>query len=443
MKLLGRSIVELGDEQMNHPPQADSEAVIVRTSHITGQVDIPPSKSYTHRSLFCAALAQGQSEIVSPLVCDDTKATIDVLKQVGCEFEPYDEGLKVYASPLTEPTQPLFCRNSGTTLRFMTGISALIDGESMLNGKPSLSSRPIRSLVESLQELGGSCSCEGATPPVTVRGKLKGGTTSIPGNVSSQFISSLLLTAPLAKEKVKIHVTTALESQPYVEMTADTQQAFDVSVHSTDSFDRFSISPQTYKPSKYKVEGDWSSAAFFIVAGILKGDLEIKNVDLASLQADKAIVELLKSIGGCIRVDNNSLSVKQSHLRPFQVNVSNCPDLFPVLCVLAANIEGTSEISGISRLRMKESDRVEAMKEGLTALGIPMKEEEGKVSITGTTSQGGTIDPKNDHRIAMAFALMGLVSEKSVKIYSPCCVRKSFPTFWTALENIGGNIVRV
>jgi 3-phosphoshikimate 1-carboxyvinyltransferase len=409
---------------------------IIEKSNIKGNVIIPSSKSYTHRALICAALANGKSKIISPLISDDTEATISVLRKLGIEIKMNADSIEVDGGKLREPKEELFCGESGTTMRLMTAICSLIEGRCELTGGQSLSKRPMNALVDGLKQLGVNCSCNNQLPPVFVEGGLEGGVVEIPGNISSQFISGLLLVAPLAKQDITIKLSTELESKSYVLMTIETQRVFGIEVKISEDLREFYIKKQDYKSNSFRVEGDWSSASFLLASGVLSGQVEIENLNMKSLQADREIMKILEKMKAMIKIENDFIITKKSELSSIEVDVSDHPDLFPILCVLSANAKNKSIISGIKRLKIKESNRVEAMKEGLIRMGVNFIEGDEKIMIDGSTSKGAIIDPKNDHRIAMAFAVLGLVAEGETIIKNAECVSKSFPDFWDVMKKI-------
>ena len=447
----------------------------IKKSDLKGKVVVPTSKSQTIRGLMCAALAKGTSEIINPLISEDTEAAAEVLGKIGISIQRESDRWRVIGGNLRAPQGDLFCGESATTLRFMTAIGALLPGPCRLTGGPSLSKRPVKSLVEALQKLGVKCSMEGkTTPPVTVEGgTLKGGATELPGNISSQFISALLLVAPFAEKEVSIRLTTALTSRPYLLMTLRCMKQFGVDVHN--EFDKFVVPKQTYTPAKFEVEGDWSSASYFLALGAAsEAEIEVANISTASLQGDRMILDFLRTMGAQVKVAGNSVTVKKGKLKPLHADFSNCIDLLPTMAVLAALTDGVSEFIGIERARIKESNRVEAVREGLAKLKIIVKEEQNRLFITGKdapvpaaeakaevanaeakakaakaaektdnplleTVEVATIDSRHDHRIAMAFGIMGTVLG-NVVIDGAECVAKTFPDFWKALIGLGGKL---
>ncbi len=412
----------------------------VSKSKIKGKVAAPSSKSYTIRGLICAALARGESEIIYPLTSDDTEASLDVLSKVGVHVAQKRDSWQVSGGNFRALDTDLFCDESAATLRFMTAICSLIPGRCRLTAGPSLSQRPVKPLVQALQQLGVNCSCQGELPPVIVEGgRLKGGTTELPGNISSQFVSALLFISPFAEEGMTIRLTTPLESKPYVLMTLDCLEKFGVKVKHSKDLSEFGTAEQTYQPTRYNVEGDWSSASYLLALGALSGEVEVDNLNPESLQGDKILLNLLKDMGASVIVSKNSVTVGRTKLNAIRADLTDCIDLLPTMAVLATVADGVSEFTGIERARIKESNRVAAVKEGLERMGVEVTEERNRLTIAGGQPKGSLIDSKDDHRIAMAFGLLGTVTGKTI-IDKAECVSKTYPEFWDTLKSIGGEV---
>ncbi|MGD9143523.1 MAG: 3-phosphoshikimate 1-carboxyvinyltransferase [Dehalococcoidia bacterium] len=442
--------------------------VTVKKSEVKGRVTIPSSKSQTIRGLMCAALADGESVLENPLVCEDTDVAADVLAKVGIQVQRSGDAWRVRGGTFRPPTEDLHCGESATTLRFMTAICSLIPGKSRLVGGPSLSRRPVRSLVEALKKLGISCSMEGkTTPPVNVEGgTLRGGETELPGHISSQFVSALLLIAPFARKEVNIRLTSKLTSRPYLLMTTRTLKKFGINVNT--SLDKFVVPRQRYQPQTFPLEGDWSSASYFLALGALSDGIEVENISTGSVQGDRVILDFLRSMGAAVRVEGDAVSVsrKEGNLKAINADLSDCIDLLPTMAVLAALAEGTSEFMGIERARIKESNRVVAVRQGLAnlaGLGVKVHEDGNRLTITGMntprpvdeskdedeeektedtaakTHEPVTVNSHNDHRIAMAFGVLGTVVD-DITITDAECVAKTYPGFWEDLKSIGGKV---
>ena len=414
--------------------------VSIHKSKVRGKVKAPSSKSYTIRGLMCAALAKGKNEIIYPLSSDDTEAARDVLTKVGINIDKKGDIWQVTGGDFRKPDTDLFCGESAATLRFMTAICSLIRGKCHLTSAPSLSTRPIKPLLQALGQLGVNCLYQEEGAPVIVDGGgLKGGVTELPGNISSQFVSALLLISPLADEDVKISLTTPLESKPFVLMTIECLQKFGIEVKASEDLREFEVLKQTYKPAKYRVEGDWSSASSLLALGALSGEIEVENLNPESLQGDKVILNFLRDMGAWVKVSENSVTVRKSRLNAIRADLSDCIDLLPTMGVLAAAADGVSQFVGIERARLKESNRVAALREGLERMGIKVTEEEHRLTITGSEPKGSAIDTKGDHRMAMAFSILGSVAGGTI-INDAECVSKTYPEFWEALKSIGGEV---
>jgi 3-phosphoshikimate 1-carboxyvinyltransferase len=412
--------------------------VSIGKSEIKGKLAAPPSKSYTIRSLMCAALAKGESHILNPLSSDDTEAASKALGQVGVDIQKKEGCWQVSGGCFHKPTEELFCRDSAATLRFMTAISSLIPGRIRLVPGPSLAKRPIKPLISALEQLGVRCQIQDATVIVD-GGRLGGGKTRLPGDISSQFVSALLLISPLAEEGVTILLTTPPRSKPYLEMTLDCMKRFGVEARARDDLMQFEVSRQEYKPIEYQVEGDWSSASYLLALGAVSGQLEITNLNRDSFQGDRIMLNLVQEMGAKVVIGKGSVMVRKSKLKAIKADLADCIDLLPTMAVLAAVAHGKSQFTSISRARLKESNRVLALKQGLARMGVPVTEEEDRLTITGAKPNGATIDSFGDHRIAMAFSILGSVVGDT-KINGAECVAKTYPEFWQVFNSLGGEV---
>ena len=413
----------------------------ISQSTISGRAAAPSSKSYTLRGLMCAALADGRSVIERPLYADDTEAGCDVLQKIGVDISEKDGSWLVRGGNFRRPDSELFCRDSAGTLRFMTAICSLVPGTCRLTAGLSLSKRPIAPLVVALRQLGVNCFTEGGSALVTVEGgRLEGGAAELPGDISSQLVSALLFIAPRADHGMTVELTPPVESRPYIRMTLDCMKKFGIRVQHRSDYAKFTVKPQAYRPARYRAEGDWSSASYLLALGAVAGDVYVTNLSKASLQADREILTFLTAMGADIRPGNDFVRVKKSQLKAIKADLSNCIDLLPTVAALAAAAQGESVLSGISRARLKESDRVAAVKEGLKGMGIPLREERDTIYISGAKPAGGVIDSKGDHRIAMAFSILGVLAGNTV-IEGAECVSKTYPGFWTVLNSLGGKVI--
>ncbi|MCJ7605301.1 MAG: 3-phosphoshikimate 1-carboxyvinyltransferase [Dehalococcoidales bacterium] len=447
--------------------------VTVGKSELQGTVSVPASKSLTIRVLICAALCRGDSLIENPLVSEDTEAALGVLRKLGIHVQQDGSTWQVTGGTFHAPEGELHCGESATTLRFITAICSLIPGTHRIVGGPSLTKRPVRTLVEALQKLGVNIEIERkTTPPVTVEGGLlEGGTTSLPGHISSQFISALMLIAPFAQNEVSIKLTTPLSSRPYVLMTLWTLKQFGVHVQA--QIDRFIVPRGSYKPTNLTIEGDWSSASYFLALAAVSQGITVENLNMASLQGDRVILEYLRAMGVTARVKGTVVTISEKPLQAIHADLTDCIDLLPTMAVLAALANGKTELTGIARARIKESNRVAAVRQGLERLGIEVTEDRDRMTIVGIQTpkkaEGGyddddeekpeetpsaeippvVINSFNDHRIAMAFGVLGAaiggetineVAYGKFIIEGAECVAKTFPDFWESMKSVGADI---
>ena len=415
-------------------------SIKIKPSSLTGTVSAPPSKSITHRYLIISALAEGVSLLKKPLHSDDTSATVEGLRKLGISISDEGGDWKIKGGTLISPDSIIDCNESGTTMRLLIGLCSLLDKPCTLSGAPSLLRRPNKPLLDALDQLGVQTQSDAGYPPITVTGKMRGGYADIPGDVSSQFISSIILAAPYAESPVELRITTHVESKPYVKMTLDTMKKSGIKIEYLDNLEHFHIPNGKYSPLRTGIEGDWSSAAYMLAAGTLAGKVHVDNLDLDSSQADKEIIRILDEMGAYIKIKGKRVTAEKSKLNALETDLSDCPDLFPIVACLCSVAEGTSRVTGLSRLRIKESDRLAAMMEGLHKMGIEIAGDDDSVRITGSLPRGAVIDPHNDHRIAMSFAVLSHVAEGETTIMNPECVSKSYPGFWEDLRQIGARI---
>ena len=415
-------------------------SINIKPGCLTGTVSAPPSKSMTHRHLIVSALADGVSRLKNPLHSDDTLATVEGLRSLSIGISEKEGDWEIQGGTLTTPYATIDCNESGTTMRLLIGICSILDTPSTLSGASSLLKRPNKPLLDALKHLGVQTESNDGYPPVTVIGKMKGGQAEIRGDVSSQFISSILLAAPYAETPVNLRITTQLESKPYVEMTLDVMKKSGVKAQFSKNLDCFYVPNGKYTPLRTVIEGDWSSAAYMLAAGTLAGKVHADNLDLTSSQADKEIICLLDEMGAYIEIKGKRVTAEKSKLNALQADLSDCPDLFPIVACLCSVAEGTSKLTGLARLRIKESDRLAAVIEGLRKMRIDITGDNDSVRISGGLPHGAVIDPHNDHRIAMSFAVLSHAAEGETTILNPDCVSKSYPDFWEDLNQIGAKI---
>ncbi|MDD6160714.1 MAG: 3-phosphoshikimate 1-carboxyvinyltransferase [Oscillospiraceae bacterium] len=405
--------------------------VIITPTKLKGHVTPPASKSQAHRLLIAAALAEGESVITNITPNDDLLATVSCLKELGAEFAWEGNTLTVKGmgagemSPMRRLAHPhMDCGESGSTLRFLIPVALAVRGGGVFTGHGRLMQRPLQPYFDLFDEKGIHYSLDGDT--LTVQGMLEPGEYRLPGNISSQFFTGLMLALPLLGGDSKITLTSPLESGAYVELTRDALRDAGVSIVGGSIPGR-----QRYQPIHQEVEADWSQAAFFYAAHGMGNDLRIKGLNPLSNQADTNIVPLYTELCGNDEEAN--------------ISVSQYPDLFPALCAMAAVRVGEPvNIGGGLRLRMKESDRISAVAGALKAFGVRFEEFDDGLSIEGRRTLRGnvTIDCCGDHRIAMMAAIAATCADGPVKLLGAQCVSKSYPDFWEVYESLGGQIVR-
>jgi 3-phosphoshikimate 1-carboxyvinyltransferase len=421
-----------------------TNVIIKPVEALKGEVEAPPSKSYTHRMLVAALLSNGKTVIEKPLVSDDTLATLEAVKALGARVEQKNGLWEVEGQPNPEaPEKPINCRESGTTLRFMIPVAALARGKTTFVMGPSLSKRPITPLLQSLSDLGVKTQ-QNPSSVVVYGGGIDGGETALRGDISSQFVSGLLFACPRAKKDTQISLTKPVESKGYIDMTVEILCKHSIKIEISKDYSSIRIpSGQNYKPFKHKVPGDFSSAAYLLAAAaVTSSKIRVYNLDYASKQGDKAILEILRQAGVNVHVGENYVEVYGAVSSPINIDASDVPDLVPACTAIACYARGRSEIRNAGRLKYKESDRLTALYTEFKKMGADIAVEEDGLIIMGPCElHGATIDPHNDHRIAMACAVAALGAKSDSTIVNAECVSKSYPNFFRDLSLLGANII--
>ncbi|MEM2936333.1 MAG: 3-phosphoshikimate 1-carboxyvinyltransferase [Candidatus Bathyarchaeia archaeon] len=422
--------------------------IVRKTENLSGTVEAPPSKAYTHRALIAASLSEGRSSIQKPLFCDDTMATIKGCSLLGAKIRRVKGSLMMDGTPRpVTPKDIIHCGGSASTIRFLTPLCSLADGISVLTGNEGLRRRPMEPLLDALRQLGVQCYStqgDGYPPVVVFGGGIRGGGASIRGDISSQFVSGLLFGTPKAERDTEIVVTTQLESKPYVTMTLDILQKHGIKIGSSPDYGRFSVPcGQAYTPFNHIIEGDYSSAAFLLAAAaITNSHVKITNLRRDTLQGDRKLIEILQEMGFQVKMGEDyveTLGANQG-LKGIEVDLRDMPDLVPVCAALACHAHGETVIRGAGRLRLKESDRIASLSIELRKMGGKIMESEEGFIIQGGRLHGAEIDSHNDHRIAMACAVAALGAEGITTIRRIECVDKSYPDFVKDLLSLGGEV---
>jgi 3-phosphoshikimate 1-carboxyvinyltransferase len=405
---------------------------------IRGRVRPPGSKSVTNRALVCAALGEGVSTLVGALDSEDTRVMIESLGRLGVEVESRDAGTSLVvhgaAGQIPALEADLVCANSGTTIRFLTALTTLGHGSFRLDGEERMRERPIGDLLDALNQLGGHSRSENdnACPPVVVHANgLPGGTATVRGDISSQFLSGILMAAPAARSAVELVVEGRLVSQPYVRMTLEVMRAFGVTVETGPGLERFAIdAPQHYAARQYVVEPDASAASYFWgAAAVTGGEVTVEGLSAGSLQGDVAFVDCLERMGCEVCREAESITVIGRALKGVDIDMNAISDTVQTLAVVALFAEGPTTIRNVAHIRHKETDRIAALSAELRKLGAAVIERDDGLTIVPGDLRPATIATYNDHRMAMSFALAGLGSA-GVQIENPRCVEKTYPAFF-------------
>ena len=406
------------------------------------EITLPGSKSYSHRLLIAAALAEGTSRITGLLRSEDTLLTRDALRAMGAKIEDHGESMVVtgVGGRLAPVSEPIYLANSGTSMRLLTGIAALGQGETVLTGTPRMQERPLEDLVEALGEAGVMASCVNGTgcPPVQVAGGcFKGGVVHLDCSISSQFLSSLLLAGVYAEEGIEVRVKGELVSKPYVEITLDIMERFGVKVTHDEAFRVFQVAPgQCFRAGEYHCEPDASNASYFwAAAAVSGGTVKVKHVTEASRQGDVGFARVLEKMGCCVVAEEDGITVTGGLLSGITVDMSLMPDVVPTLAVVAAHAKGETHVKNVAHLRAKECDRLGCVATELIKMGIEATAGEESLTITGGTLVGSEVETYDDHRMAMSFSVAGLTTE-GVRILDPGCVKKSFPNYWEVFSQL-------
>ena len=410
--------------------------MILSPSDLHGQISAIPSKSDAHRLLICSALADRKTPLRLRASSEDIDATCRCLTALGAKITRQD-GL-VTVEPIREiPENPILdCGESGSTLRFMIPVAAAICPKASFQGRGRLPSRPLRDLVEAIEAHGVSFSSP--CLPLTTKGLLTGGTYKLAGNVSSQYITGLLLALSKLGEASEIELTTPLESAAYIDITLHSLSRFGINIEKTQSGWRIPKCSRFHSPKELSVDGDWSNSSFFLAAGAIGNDVMVSGLDLCSPQGDKAILEVLSKFGAKVETTEDGIKVFPAPLHGCTVDVSSIPDALPILSIVASCAEGKTCFTNAARLRLKESDRLATTAAMLKAIGISATESPEGLTVEGGKIRGGKVDGANDHRIVMAAAIAATVSESEIEITDSHAVNKSYPAFFEDYRKLGG-----
>ncbi|WP_291634007.1 3-phosphoshikimate 1-carboxyvinyltransferase [Clostridium sp.] len=428
------------------------KSVIIQPFSLNGKVKIPPSKSLSHRAVIAAGLSNGECTIDNISMSQDIIATCGIMEKIGTTIIKFPKNLLISGKGKPQlaceersnnetSCNELQCNESGSTLRFLIPIAMLMGIEIIFKGKGKLVQRPLEPYYEIFNKQNIKYTTDNGYLPLKIDGSLRSGIFELRGDISSQFITGLLYALPLLNGDSTIKITTQMESIGYIDLTLDILSKFGINIENN-NYREFKIKGnQHYVKRDYRVEGDFSQAAFYLAAGVLGGEVECLDLNMESLQGDRVIVDIIKNMGGKITSENGILKASKSALKGTVIDASQCPDLVPIVAVLGALSFGTTKIINAARVRIKESDRLKAIATELNKIGADVIEREDSLIIHGKPwLKGGIVNSWNDHRIAMAMAIASIRCTLELTIEDSGAVKKSYPEFYEDFKSLGGKV---
>ena len=414
----------------------------IQKSKLNGRIACPSNKSYTHRAIFLAALSDGKSIVKKILRSNDTLATISACRGFGIEVEEMEDKVTINNTiDSTVANSIINAENSGTTIRIAIAIAALSGGNTTLTGDESLRKRPMQPILDSLETMGVKTESDDGKPPIHINGKIEGKEITIKGNISSQFISALMIIAPRLPEGLTINVDGELVSKPYVDLTIAIMKKFGVQVETEEKYKKYHVIHQIYKPTTFSIPSDFSNLALLLAANVLLGDglkIEINLGDMP--QGDEAIVDILEKLGVNVTLEDDIITTKSPILlNGGKFDLSNTPDLLPAIAILALKSEKPIELFNVKHARYKETDRIAIMSRELKKIGLYVEEKEDGMILRKTEDvHSAELNSENDHRLFMAFSIAGMfVGECTVS--DPDAVKVSYPEFISDMKNVGAD----
>jgi len=416
----------------------------VEKSKISGHITCPANKSYSHRAIFLASLAGNNSKLDNVLFSADTIATIEACRNFGAEIEETNTTIIAKKPIKMDVIVPeIDAKNSGTTIRIASGIASLFTREITLTGDSSLQKRPMQPLLDALESIGAKCNSTNGMPPIKITGRILGGDVSIPGNFSSQFISALLICAPLTEKGINLTIEGNLVSKPYLDATIATMKDFGVTVRTLIPYKKYSIAPQVYKPSTFTVPMDFSSLALLLSASVLNGENIIIHGIMGNLpQGDKVFIDIIEQLGVKVSIKEDQITIQSpKKLNGGRFDLSNSPDLLPPLAILALKTTNPIEIINVKHARLKETDRILILARELVKIGIRVQEkEDGLILESPNESRGALLNSENDHRLFMAFCISGMYVGNCI-VTDHESVAVSYPDFINEMNRLGAKIL--
>lgn len=415
----------------------------IEKTKLYGKIVCPPNKSYTHRAIMLASLTKGKSIIENVLHSSDIDATIETCKKFGAQMKETGNNLTIDGiEEFKNQNIVIDAKNSGTTIRIATAIASLSEGKTILSGDESLRKRPMQPLLDALESIGAKCTSTGGKPPITVSGTVKGKEVNIPGNISSQFVTALMIIAPRTEKGLILNIKDDLVSKPYLDATINIMEKFGVNVITITPYKKYQIPSQEYKPTDVTIPSDFSSLALLLSASVLLGDKVTCEMMMGDLpQGDKKIIDILKDLGVVVTLSKNTITVKSpTLLEGGKFDLIDTPDLLPPLAILALKSSKPIELFNVKHARYKETDRIAILGRELKKLGVKVEEkEDGLILEAPEHPKGAELNSENDHRLFMAFCIAGMyVGDCTVT--NPESVTISYPNFISDMNKVGGKI---
>ena len=414
-------------------------------SQLKGHITAPASKSSMQRACAAALIRKGETVLSNPGISNDDKAALNIIQQLGATYEVKGDKIIIRSNGVNAVGDSIDCHESGLSIRMFTSIAALSDKKITVKGSGSLMKRPMDFFDDVLPQLGVAIKTSNGYLPLEIKGPLQPKNITVDGSLSSQYLTGLLFAYAAADAtNVSIRVKD-LSSRPYVDLTLKVLEAYGLKVPQNRNYEEFYFgNANVYQQAgtiNYTVEGDWSGGAFLLVGSAIAGDVRIKGLDLSSTQADRAVLQALMQAGTNMSIRPEEMEIKESKLKSFHFNATDCPDLFPPLVALASYCEGTTVIEGTNRLTHKESNRALTLQEEFGKMGVQIKLQDDVMLIEGNAHlKGGEVSSHNDHRIAMATAVAALKADKEMIVSGAEAVNKSYPQFWDHIKSLGAQV---
>ena len=417
----------------------------IEKSQLNGEIICPPSKSYTHRAIFLAALSDGKSIVKNSLYSSDTRATIDACKTFGVDVHESGDVISIDNSINLEGQGGIIdVVNSGTTIRIATAIAAISPNKTILSGDSSIKKRPMKPLLDSLESLGANCISDDGKPPITVSGRIRGGEVKIMGDVSSQFVSALLIIAPRLQNGLEINIEGNIVSKPYIDSTIASMEKFGVELVTEEKYKKYKIKPQVYKPTEFSVPSDFSNLALLLAAIVLVGNNVSIRISMGDLpQGDELFIDILEKMGVIVTLQNNMITVKTPvKLDGGKFDLGNTPDLLPPLAILVLKSQNPIWIYNVAHARFKETDRIKIISREIKKIGVRVEEkDDGIILYPPENIKSAKLESENDHRLFMAFCICGMYIG-GCEVSNPESVEVSYPNFISDITKIGGKIIQ-